>query len=175
MARIWLFCWLVSSRVPGDASKIHPKISFHWLYLPSPFKSFFFDMASLHCTVISSGYEKMLSTACMIQWRTLQQWRQEPCAIPIKSSTKTFMCSRSPMFHEQGMVLRLWQWPCELWDNFGSHWTGEGLWPDIELEWSPAVMIGCGVLKSVRWHSVAKKGCICDVSSSLRCCTEGWW
>ena len=70
MASIQSLHLLLSSRVPHDVSRTHPKI-FHWLHLPSPFRSFFSDMASLHSPVVSSRCAKTSFTTCMMQQQTL--------------------------------------------------------------------------------------------------------
>ena len=102
MARMRAFRRSVSSSVPWCVSRIHPKISLHWLHPPSPFRSFFSETASFRWAVARSGWEKTLSTACMIQRRTFRQRRREPWARLMKSSTKTSTCAMGPLCFVSG-------------------------------------------------------------------------
>jgi hypothetical protein len=83
----------VSSRVPVAVSRIHPRTSLRWFQPPSPFASFFSEMASFRVGWSVSGRAKTPSTACMMQRLAFRQRRWEPWATPMKSSTNTSTCA----------------------------------------------------------------------------------
>ena len=101
----------ITSELQGMVTGVqHPAQDFFMLTPSSfTFRSFFSEIAYLHCAVISSSCEKIQSTACMMHLQTFWQWQQEePWAILMKSLTNTSMCTIGPWC----LMSRAWSSGC---------------------------------------------------------------
>ena len=78
--------WMVNA----FPSKFHPRISFWWDHVPSPFSSFFSEIGSAPQCLVTCGGGKMECIPCSIERDTcVRCWRVILLVAPTKSSTYT--------------------------------------------------------------------------------------